>query len=98
MRGIRGFLGVLGLGTFADSLHGADLGSVFHGMEGEVYLRDRSLLVDGAKSIINLSIVARSLIGAAHDGGCAWNGHDKLDMCDGGGIEGSGLMRSVAEV
>lgn len=33
--------------TFADSLLGADLGAIFHDMEGEVYLRDRLLVKHG---------------------------------------------------
>lgn len=40
--------------TFADSLHGADLGPVFHSVDGEVDLGKRLLLLDGADGIVDL--------------------------------------------
>lgn len=40
--------------TFAYTFHGADLCIIFHGMDGEVNLRKRFLLLDGANRIVDL--------------------------------------------
>lgn len=40
--------------TFADSLHGAHLGAIFHGVEGEVNLGERLLLLEGADGIFEV--------------------------------------------
>lgn len=42
--------------TFADSLHCAHLATIFHGVEGEVNLRDRLFLADCPEGIIDLSL------------------------------------------
>lgn len=43
--------------TFADALHCADLRPIFHGMQREVNLGDRLLLVDSSQSIVDLDPV-----------------------------------------
>jgi hypothetical protein len=40
--------------TFADTLHGAHLRAIFHGMQGKVDLRERLLLLDCADSIVQV--------------------------------------------
>lgn len=42
------------LGTFADTLHGAHLGAILHGVNGEVDLGQWPLVLDGANGIVNL--------------------------------------------
>ena len=49
----------IGVPTFGDSLHRADLGAIFHGMKGEVNLWDRLLLVNGTQSIVDLDSVSK---------------------------------------
>lgn len=42
--------------TFANSLHGAHLGAIFHLVDGEVNLRQRLLLLYCANGIVDLDI------------------------------------------
>jgi hypothetical protein len=44
--------------TFADSLHRADLGAIFHNMNAEVYLHWRLLVADGTNGVVDLLITA----------------------------------------
>lgn len=58
--------------TFADSLKGAHLGAIFHGVQGKVDLRERLLLLDGADSIVKvLGLVHVALLVVLH-GGQVW--------------------------
>jgi len=43
--------------TFADALHCADLGAIFHSMQGKINLGDGLLLVDSSQSIVDLDPV-----------------------------------------
>jgi len=40
--------------TFANSLHGAHLGAIFHSMQAEVDFGERLLFLDGANSIVKV--------------------------------------------
>lgn len=54
--------------TFANPFQGAHLSAILHGMKGEVNLRQRLLLLDGANGIVNvLGLIERLLI-VLHDG------------------------------
>ncbi len=52
--------------TFADSLHGADLRPVLHGVNAEVDLGDRLLLLDRTDGIVNLLVLSPALPLGAH--------------------------------
>ena len=59
--------------TFAHSLHGVDLGVVFHGVDCEINLRNWLLILDRANSIVDLlvpALLSRGLLSfGVHDGG-----------------------------
>lgn len=42
--------------TFAYPLQSADLGAIFHYVDGEINLRKRFLIADGANSIVDLDV------------------------------------------
>jgi len=53
--------------TFANTLHGADLGAVLHGVDGEVNLGEGLLLLDRADGIVDLHVLGAALVGGGHD-------------------------------
>jgi hypothetical protein len=54
--------------TFADALHGADLCAILHGVQGEVDLRRRLLLLDSADGVVHVRLLVDILLVVLHAG------------------------------
>ena len=59
--------------TFAHTLHGADLSVVLHGVNSEIDLGDRLLLLDCANGIVDLDVA--SLLSRGRSVGLAFRVH-----------------------
>ena len=64
--------------TFTDSIQGAHLGAILHGMQGEVDFGQRLLVLDGADGIVEILALVEVLRRVLHGGRGAQRGGAEL--------------------